>query len=178
MTLTPQGREDKMKDNEARGLILTRLYEIRNEVDYANPKDLAGLPLAETVIGNILQQLGEKGLIDWKPVRAGPGRNYLAYMAHISAFGVDVVEGKSQPPISITIDSSVNVHGSQNVLIGGQGNVQTVTMDIEKMISVVDSSGTSVREREEAKSLLKKIAENKLVQTVLTSWFKSKFGTG
>jgi hypothetical protein len=178
MTLTPQEWEDKMKDNEARGLILTRLYEIRNEVDYANPKDLAGLPLAEDVVGNILKQLDEQGLINWKPVRAGPGRNYLAYMAHITAFGVDVVEGNSRPPISITIDSSVNVHGSQNVMVGGQGNVQTVTMDIEKMISVVDNSGTSVAEREEAKSLLKKIADNKLVQTILTGWFKSKFGTG
>jgi hypothetical protein len=178
MTLTPQEGEDKMKDNEARGLILTRLYEIRNEVDYANPKDLTGLPLAENVVGNILQQLCEQDLIVWKPHRAGPGRNYLAYMAHITVFGVDVVEGNSRPPISITIDSSVNVHGSQNVMVGGQGNVQTVTMDIEKMISVVDSSATSVAEREEAKSLLKKIAENKLVQTILTGWFKSIFGTG
>lgn len=44
-------------------------------------------------------------------------------------------EVTGQPPIAISIDSSINVHGSQNIQIGGQGNVQSLTMDIEKMAS-------------------------------------------
>jgi hypothetical protein len=69
----------------------------------------------------------------------------------------------------------VNVHGSQNVQIGGSGNVQTVTMDIERMINAVDGANVSSTEKEEAKSLLKKISENKLVRTLLSQWVGGKF---
>jgi hypothetical protein len=36
----------------------------------------------------------------------------------------------------------------------------------------VDNAQASLTEKEEAKSLLRKIAENKLVQTVITSWLR------
>jgi hypothetical protein len=49
-----------------------------------------------------------------------------------------------------------DVHASQNVQIGGQGNVQIVTMDVDKMITAVESSNATFAEREEAKSILKK----------------------
>lgn len=51
-------------------------------------------------------------------------------------------------------------------MVGGQGNVQNFTMDVEKMNSIVDSSDASITEKEEAKSLLKQLSESKLVQLV------------
>jgi hypothetical protein len=99
-------------------------------------------------------------------------------MARVTAFGVNVIEEKVPAPISITLDSSIKVAGSQNVMIGGQGNTQTVTMDIEKMMMAIDSSGAAFTEREEAKSLLKKLSENKLVQEVLGKWAKGLLGGG
>jgi hypothetical protein len=161
--------------SEARGLVLQRLYDIRHTVDFANQQDFAGIPLDETTLGNILEQLVHQNLAQWNPAR-GLAHSYLAFMARITAFGVDVIEGVLKPPIAISIDSSINVHGSQNIQIGGQGNVQSLTMDIEKMNSFVDSSGASVVEKEEAKSLLRKLSENKLVQIAIGGLIRAKTG--
>jgi hypothetical protein len=165
--------EDKMKDSEARGLVLRRLYDIRHESDGADARDLEGvLPIDPKILPNILDQLAQQNLVTWKPLRSGMGA-YLAFMARITAFGVNVIEGTAAAPITITVDSSVNVQGSQNVQIG-HGNVQTVTMDIGKMINAVDGSDASASEKAEAKSLLKQIGESKLVQEMLRKFLLGK----
>jgi hypothetical protein len=156
-----------MKDSEARGLVLKRLYDIRREVEYADAKDFEGIPIEPKVIPNIVEQLAQQKLVTWNPLKLHGG--YAALMAKITVFGSDVIEGNIESPITITVDSSVNVHGSQNVQVGGQGNVQTVTMDIDKMISAVDGS-SDVTEKAEAKSLLQKIAGNKLVQEIIRKY--------
>jgi hypothetical protein len=99
-------------------------------------------------------------------------------MAKITAFGADVVEGNTPPPISINIDSSVSVHGSQGVQIGGQGNVQNVTMDVGKLMNAVDAGTGTMQEKEEAKSLLKKVLENPLAKFALDLFVKSHTGAG
>ncbi len=78
-----------------------------------------------------------------------------------------VIEENVPPPIAITIDSSVNVHGSQNVQVGGSGNVMNVKMDFEKMINAVDQAQVSEPQKAEAKSLLRQLAENDLVQWII-----------
>jgi hypothetical protein len=162
-----------MKDSAARGIVLKQLYDIRHQLDRANGSDFAGLPIEPKILPNILDQLAQQNLIDWNPLRGGMG-SYLAFMAKITAFGVDVVEGNVASPITVTIDSSVNVHGSQNVQVGGQGNVQTVTMEFEKMINAVEGADVSVSEKAEAKSLLQKIAGDKLVQSVISKYVLGK----
>jgi hypothetical protein len=99
-------------------------------------------------------------------------------MAKITAFGADVIEGSTPPPISINVDSSVNVHGSQGVQIGGQGNVQNITMDVGKLMNAVDAGTGTMQEKEEAKSLLKKVLENPLAKFALDLFFKSHTGAG
>jgi hypothetical protein len=163
-----------MKDSDARGLVLNRLYDLRHQIEYANMSDFADIGVDAKIIPAIVEQLAQQDLVKWNPQKAMAGR-YLALMAKITARGVDVIEGNTTAPIAITIDSSVNVHGSQNVQIGGSGNVQTVTMDIERMINAVDGANVSSTEKEEAKSLLKKISENKLVRTLLSQWVGGKF---
>jgi hypothetical protein len=167
-----------MNDSETRGLVLRRLYEIRHQIVQAQVHDFDDLQLEPDVLVGIMDQLAQKNLIEWTPHRSGMRPGIDAFVAHIKAFGVDVVEGTERPPIAITIDSSVNVHGSQNVQIGGEGNVQTVTMDIDKMVTAVGSSNASLAEREEAKSILKRMANSKLVQTVIVEFFKKHFGGG
>jgi hypothetical protein len=158
--------EADMKDSDARGLVLKRLYDLRHQIEHANVSDFAELPIDLKVLPNILSQLNEKGLIGWHPERTMAG-GYLAFIARITAFGVDVVERTAISPIEITIDSSVNVHGSQNVIVGGSGNVQNVTMDFEKMINAVDDATVSERDKVEAKSVLQKLAESKLAQSII-----------
>ena len=158
-----------MNDKDARGLVLKRLYDVRHDVDYANQSTLQDLGLPPNVTWNILDQLNQQRMITWNPKRGGMG-TIIAYMARIAADGVDVIEGSKASPIAITLDNRISVHGSQGVQIGGQGNVQNVTMDIEKLNSIIDSSDASQTEKEELKSLLKKLSENRLVQTAFKWW--------
>ncbi|WP_316162858.1 hypothetical protein [Bradyrhizobium sp. SZCCHNRI20481] len=167
-----------MNDSEARGIVLKKFYDLRGEQSHLEMADLETTGLPRNTVERILEQLGEQRLINWNPRNnnmGGPNR-YTVIMASISSFGVDVVEGATQPPIAITIDASVNVHGSQGVQVGGQGNVLNVTLDVERLNSFIDSSGASVHDKEEAKGLLKRLAENPLVKGAFEWLLKSYTG--
>ena len=88
-------------------------------------------------------------------------------MGKISARGADVVEGSVASPISIVLDQShhVAVHHSSNVQIGNE-NVQDVTIHFEKLVSAIDKSSASEKDKKEAKSLLKKFLEHPLVSSI------------
>jgi hypothetical protein len=162
-----------MKDKEARGIVLRRLYELRDHGP-ANPRDFMNLGFAENAVARYLGGLAEDGYVKWKPLK---GLNeYLAYMAEITSRGSDVVEGVSPPPTSITIDNRIAIHGSQGVQIGGQGNVLNVTLDVERLNSFIDSSDATVHEKEEAKGLLKRLSENPLVKGAFEWLLKSYTG--
>jgi hypothetical protein len=163
-----------MRDSEARGLVLKRLYDLRERPDggWLQPSDFSGVPVSEDALPRLVEYLVQEHFTDWKPLQSGSHMGVEHFIARITSAGVDVIEGTKKPPPTITFDFSVNVQGSQGVQIGGQGNVQTVTMDIEKLMIAVDSSNATLTEKEEAKSLLKKIADNKLVQMVIGDWLK------
>ena len=48
-------------------------------------------------------------------------------------------------------------------------------MDIDKLNLAIDHSKAGDAEKAEAKSLLRKVFENKLVRSAIETWFKSKF---
>jgi len=81
-----------MKDNEARGLVLKRLYELRHEVPQASLEHFEGLPFGNAVLFNVLDQLAQENMIDWLPHRVGGAINFFAN-AHIKVLGVKVMEG-------------------------------------------------------------------------------------
>jgi hypothetical protein len=60
--------------------------------------------------------------------------------------------------------------GKQGVQIGGSGNVQNVTLTLEKLNNYIDSAGATTQEKAEAKSLLKAALENPLVQMAIKWW--------
>ena len=157
-----------MKDQEARGIVLKRLYDIREAGQAAELDDFRDTNLPPAKVERMLEQLNQHGLIEWHPQQAinSPSR-YLAVMAKINAYGVDVVEGTAKSPIAINIDRSVNVHGSQGVQIGGSGNVQNVSLTLERLNNYIDSAGTSTHEKEEAKGLLRAALENPIVQKAI-----------
>jgi hypothetical protein len=164
-----------MKDSDARGLVLNRLYELRDLKPNLDKSDFADLGLEIQKVGSLLDQLNQKGLVAWHPAK-GMGGSYIAFMARISAEGVDVIEGNVSPPLSITYDQRVTVQSSQGVQIGGQGNVLTLNMDVDRLNSFIDSADASVKEKEEAKSLLKKLVENPLVKAAVEWWAKVHAG--
>jgi hypothetical protein len=109
-----------------RGLVLQSLYEIRHERGRLRVPDELAIPGMDMdnpnnlkMLGNIANQLAEKGLIEFRPV-IGP---YNTGSAWITASGVDVVEGSSRSPIAVVIDQSINIHGSSHVQVG-QGHTQ------------------------------------------------------
>jgi hypothetical protein len=161
-----------MKDSDARGLVLKALYDIRHTMYMpAIPADVPGLPdLESQTLYNIVNQLREKGLITFTPLMGG---DEVMGRAMITGHGSDVIEGTAQSSITVTVDNSVNVQGSQGVQIGGQGNTQNVSLDVAKLINAIDSGTGTIQEKEEAKSLLRKLADNPLVKGVLDWWLKS-----
>ncbi|MGY3589027.1 hypothetical protein ACVIGB_002018 [Bradyrhizobium sp. USDA 4341] len=168
-----------MKDSEARGIVLKKMYDLRETKDRLELPDFADTGLEVDKVGRVLEQLAEKGLIQWNPRRSSmtSAVRYMVIMAKISAFGVDVVEGDAAPPMAITIDSSINVHASQGVQIGGHGNIQNVNLNLERLNNYVDSSNASAAEKDEAKSLLKQVWENPLVKGAI-EWGAKYFGGG
>jgi hypothetical protein len=156
-----------MRDNDLRGIVLQHFYEVRHRDDDMTSLEeivAASLPGEVQRVGNICDQLSQYGLIEWTPLKAMMGT--IAGMGRITAAGVDVIEGTALSPITITLhDHSVSVSGS-NVQIGNN-NSQTVNMTIDKMVSAIDHSSASMDEKAEAKTLLQRIGENKLLATVL-----------
>jgi hypothetical protein len=158
-----------MKDKDARGIVLRALYDVRHTQTHpAVPSDVPGLEVLEPqVLNNILRQLREQNLIEFRPMSGG---DVVFGRANITSYGVDVVEGEKVSPIAIAIDNSVNVHSSQNVMVGGSSNAQTVTMDVDKLFNAVDGAAASATEKAEAKSLLQKVLDNPLAKKLL-GWF-------
>jgi hypothetical protein len=160
-----------MKDNDLRGLLLQKFYDLRNDGD--------GIVSLHTIVpgaaskeelnqfANVCDQLAANKLIKWNPLRTRAG--IIGGMGQITADGVDVVEKTVKPPITITLhDRSVSVHSSSNVQIGDR-NTQGISLEIGRLIAAIDHSSATDAEKTEARSLLKKLSENKLVQTALTT---------
>ena len=161
-----------MRDNELRGLILQKYYDKRRDGFFQwTAEDFKDLP--DTIkfdaveLFRVCDQLGEHGLIEWQGLYDGKGQT-IGGWGKISALGVDVIEGHAKSPISITIDQSqyVIVQKSSNVQIG-DANIQDVSIQIDKLISAIEQSKASEREKAEAKSLLKKFLEHPLVTSIL-----------
>jgi hypothetical protein len=96
-----------IKDNELRGPVLKVMYDLRHKDHYVDVDRSLDIGVPQNVLPNIFQQLSESGLIEWRAVVGGMG------LARLTSFGVDVVEGRVRSPVSIVIDHSVTVTGSQ-----------------------------------------------------------------
>lgn len=164
-----------MKDSDARGIVLQRFYDARHEIHSLSLHELTKqVPISFQTLGNICTQLGEHGLIDWEPLKALTG--IVGGMGRITASGVDVVEGNTAPPITVTLhDHSISVVGSQNVQIGN-ANQQTVAIEIGRLAKVIDSMNASDAEKKEAKGIIERITSNPLVVAAFAALFGKTLG--
>ncbi|WP_186128595.1 hypothetical protein [Burkholderia gladioli] len=159
-----------MKDNELRGVVLEKLYEYRHRESRFHSwtnADLAALGVEENVLFTICDQLGEHGLIDWKPVRSMSGTH--GGMARITAHGVDVVEQTDRASLSISfVDNSqhVNVHSSSNVQIG-DNNTQSIVSGLEQLVRAINDSSAAPEEKQSAQSKLKSFINSPVVSSIL-----------
>lgn len=161
-----------MKDSELRGLVLRAVYDRRKDNLVSFEKLVPDVSNSE--VSRILRQLEDEHLIEWtfKNVSTMLGSG------QITSYGTKVIEGAAAPPIAITmIDNSIKVTDSSGVQIG-QGNVQNVTLDIEKLMVAIDHSNVSDPEKKEAKSLLRSALDNSTVMEVLGKAIKAATGLG
>ena len=161
-----------MTDNEARGRILQKIYELRNTAPRIDIKELNGLGIDSGALGRYLLQLHQMGLIDGllHPSSRDPHGSIDAGIIQITAEGSNAVENPNTAPPQVTIDRSIHIHGSQHIQVG-DGNIQGINIDIEKLNAAIDHSQANFTEKQEAKSLVSKIVGNKLVMAVLASVF-------
>src|SRR5436190_9857574 len=163
-----------MKDSVVRGCLLQLLYERRSEGSIPfGQGEQAVLPpggMSRRDWLRALAQLSEYHLIDWTPVEDQSGMGLLSGFAKINDFGVKVLEGGVAPPISISIDKSrrTTVPRRQIPTAPSTPKQQQVIMEaLEKVITAINQADVSEQEKNEAKTLLRRLLGSKAAVSVL-----------
>ena len=126
-----------MTTEALRGIVLRYFYDRRTTEYFTQTRALVG-KVEEANIADICDQLAKDGLIDWYRSSSNPDDG----SGRITQRGVNVIQG-------VTSAAS-----SQTDYIG-------------KLVAAVDRSSASEAEKEEARSLLKSLATNRLVVAAL-----------
>ena len=177
-----------MKDSVVRGRLLQLLYERRDE----GPIPFGRLEQAVPPPGGIshrdwllaVAQLSEYRLIDWTPVEDQSGTGLLSGFAKINDFGVKVLEAGVASPIRISFDESrgTTVHRQKQAPIAAITPQQQLISDaLEKVIAAINQADLSEKEKNEAKSSLRKLLSSKAAAKVLGAGaqsLSSKYFTG
>ena len=161
-----------MKDSVVRGSLLQLLYEHRTE----GSTPLGRLEQAAPPPGGISRrdwvraaaQLSEYGLINWTPLEDKSGMGLLSGFAQINDFGVQVIEAGAASPIPISIDKRAALpRTGQTPMVASTQQQQIMTDAVEKVITAINQAGLSAQEKNEAKSLLRKLLGSKAAAKVL-----------
>jgi hypothetical protein len=163
-----------MKDSVVRGRLLQLLYERRSEgsipfgrVEHAVPPP-GGISSRDWL--RAVAQLSENGLIDWIPLEDKSGMGLLSGFAKINDLGIKVVEAGVAPPIQIAIDKSRRTkvpQQEQAPIATNTPQQQKITDALEKVITAINQADVSEPEKNEAKSLLRKLLSSKAAAKVL-----------
>ena len=163
-----------MKDSVVRGCLLRLLYEHRTQ-------DSTPLGRGEQAVGppggisrrdwlRAAAQLSEYGLIDWSPLEDKSGMGLLSGFAKINDFGVQVIEAEVAPPIPISIDEiwrTALPQQEKTPIAASTPQQQMITEALEKVITAINQADVSEQEKNEAKSLLRKLLGSKAAAKVL-----------
>jgi hypothetical protein len=169
-----------MKDSVVRGRLLQLLYERRSEgaIPFGHAKQAVPPPggISRRDWLHAVAQLSENGLIDWNPLEDKSGMGLLSGFAKINDFGVKVLEAGVAPPIRISIDESrrTTVRREQQAQISPSPPQQrAITEAVEKVITAINQADVSKEEKNEAKSLLRKLLRSKAAASVLGAGARS-----
>jgi hypothetical protein len=162
-----------MKDSVVRGRLLQLLYERRREGSIPFGHGEQAVPSPEGINRRdwlrAVAQLSEYRLIDWTPLEDQSGMGLLSGFAKINDFGVKVLEGGVASPISISIDESrrTTVPRRQTPTAPSTPQQQVIMEALEKVITAINQADVSEQEKNEAKSLLRKLLGSKAAASVL-----------
>src|ERR1700726_1538371 len=165
-----------MKDSVVRGRMLQLLYERRREGSIPFGHAEQAVPPPEGINRRdwlrAVAQLSEYRLIDWTPLEDQTGMGLLSGFAKINDLGVKVLEAGVVSPIRISIDESrrTTVPRKQPAPIAASTPQQeAITEALEKMIPAINQADVSEREKNEARSLLRKLLGSKAGASVLAA---------
>src|SRR6266511_1258523 len=163
-----------MKDSVVRGCLLQLLYERRSEgsIPFGHGEQAvpppAGISRRDWL--RAVAQLSEYRLIDWTPLEDQSGMGLLSGFAKINDFGIKVLEAGVASPIRISIDKSRRARVSkreQAPIAGRTPQQQAITAALEKVLIAINQAKVSEQEKNEAKSLLRKLLGSKAAAKVL-----------
>ena len=164
-----------MKDSVVRGCLLQLLYERRSEgsIPFGHAEQAVPPPggINRRDWLRAVAQLSEYRLIDWTPLEDKSGMGLLSGFAKINDFGVKVLEGGVASPIRMSIDEGrrTTVPQQEQAPIGASTpqQQQVIVEALEKVITAINQADVSEREKNEVKSLLRKLLGSKTAVKVL-----------
>ena len=165
--------EKFMKDSVVRGRLLQLLYERRSKgsipfgrLEQAVPPP-GGISRRDWL--RAVAQLSEYGLIDWSPLEDTSGMGLLSGFAKINDFGVKVLETGVAAPIQISIGESrrTTARQKQAPIAASTPQQKRITDALEKVITAINKADASEQEKNESKSLLRKLLSSKAAAKVL-----------
>src|SRR5437870_13094253 len=163
-----------MKDSVVRGCLLQLLYERRSEgfIPFGQAEQAVLPPggINHRDWLRALAQLSEYHLIDWTPLEDKSGMGLLSGFAKINDFGVEVLECNVSAALRISIDESQRSTVSkreQAPIAGRTPQQQMITEALEKVTAAINQADVSEQQRNEAKSLLRKLLGSKAAASVL-----------
>ncbi len=164
-----------MKDSVVRGRALQLLNERRGENFLPFGAAERAVPAPEGINNRdwlrALAQLAEYGLIDWKPIEDKSGMGLLGGFARINEFGTQILNRGAGTPIQISFDDSrqISVVGSPEVKMAAAVSLpqQAIGDALEELIDAIERANVSNKEKNEAKSLLRKLLESKAAASAL-----------
>ena len=177
-----------MKDSVVRGCLLQLLYERRSEGSIPFGHAEQAVPSPQGINRRdwlrAVAQLSEYRLIDWTPLEDQSGMGLLSGFAKINDFGVKVLEAGVEPPIRIAIDEVQRTavrKQKQATTATSTPQQERITDALEKVITAINQADLSEQEKNEAKSLLRKLLGSKAAGNVLGAGARSlaaKYFTG
>ena len=154
--------------------MLQLLYERRNEgsIPFGRLEEAVPPPggISHRDWLRAVAQLSEYGLIDWTPLEDKSGMGQLSGFAKINDFGVKVLEAGVAPPIQISIDERRRTtvpRREQAPIAKSTPQQQMMTDALEKVIAAINQADVSKQEKNESKSLLRKLLTSKAAASVL-----------
>jgi hypothetical protein len=177
-----------MKDSVVRGCLLQLLYERRSEgsIPFGHAEQAVPPPggISRRDWLRAVAQLSEYHLIDWTPLEDQSGMGLLSGFAKINDFGVKVLEAGVAPPISISIAESQRTtvpREQQASIAASTPQEKAIAEALEKVITGINQADVSEQEKNEAKSLLRKLLGSKAAASLLGAGAQSlvaKYFTG
>ena len=163
-----------MKDSVVRGCLLQVLYERQNEgsIPFGHLEQAVPPPggISRRDWLRAVAQLSEYRLIDWTPVEDKSEMGLLSGFAKINDLGIKVLEGGVAPPIRISIDESrrTKVPRQQQEPSAAITSQQQIVSDaLEKVIAAINQADVPEQQKNEARSLLRKLLGSKAAASVL-----------